>query len=242
MPLKHRLAALAALALAAAGTTACSAADSLSAQEKPAVAIGIDATDTEQIILAEIYNRVLTAQGRPVSVTALAGFEGNTDALDMLKRAPVDFTITCSGELLEAQNPEAAKRLAGESEQTRAEADAPYSDRVYAQAVATLPGDVQSVDPSPAQGCGAKGKLDDELAQNIIPLFSKGILDRGEVQRVNFMTRVMATDEIAEMVEEYEDGTPLRDCVRDWLLEYAQIDVYAGDPVDPVDLDSATSN
>lgn len=246
---KHRGAAALALLLAAVSVTSCTGGGQLAREGKPAVAIGIDATDPEQVVLAEIYNRVLTAQGRPVSVTALGGFEGSDDSLGMLKLTQVDFVITCSGTLLRAQNPAAARELAGESEAQRTEADAPYTDRVYAAAAAALPGDVQTVDPSPAQGCaakkgekGEKASAGEGLAQNIIPLFQKGMLDRGEVQRVNAMTRMMATDDVAEMVEEYEDGTPLPDVVRDWLLEYAQIDVYAGEQVDPVDPDSATSH
>lgn len=239
MPVKQRRCAAAVLTAAGLVLSGCSVQEELSGAGKAPVAIGIDATSNEQVVLGEIYSRILQGQGRPTSVTDVPYRDG-ADAIGILKERPVDFLVTCTGQLLEEENTAAATTLAGEQK------DVPpveFTDRVYDAAVATLPGDIRTVDPSPAQGCGAVKHAHKELPQNIIPLFSKAMFDRSEIQRVNFMTRVMSTEDLHKMAAELEAGEDLQAVVADWLLEYAQIDVYANDPVedaDPVDPDSAS--
>lgn len=216
----HRaLAVLAGSALALAG---CAPAG-LQSNGKDPVAIGIDADDPEQLVLGEIYSRVLQQLGRPTSVTATDFSAGDT--LRVLKETPIDFVVTCTGKLVEETDPAAAKALGGEAK-TGAEG---MSDTVYDAAVAALPGSVRTVDPSPAQGCGGAGAL----PQNVIPLFSASVFDRGEINRLNFITRVMSTKAIGEMAEEVADGADMEDTLAAWMMEYAHIDVYANELADP---------
>lgn len=221
-----------------AGLTACALAlggcapSELRSTGKAPVAIGVDAGDPQQVVLGEIYSRVLQQLGRPTSLTA-ADFSAG-DTLRVLKETPIDFVVTCTGRLVEETDTAAAGRLAKEA---KAGAEG-ISDTVYDAAVAALPGTVRTVDPSPAQSCGDGG----DLPQNVIPLFSKGVFDRGEINRLNFITRVMATDKIAQMAEEVQGGTSMEDALAAWMMEYAHIDVYADELADPADGDAAAGD
>lgn len=234
------LLAVPAVLAAAAGLTGCASQDGVyahAATGKDAVAIGVDATSPEQVVLGEIYSRVLQQLGRPTSVTALDnGVNAGADALPVLQETQVDFVVACTGTLVEANDPAAAAALRKEHDADPD--DAGFSDRVYDAAVATLPGNVQTVDPSPSQGCGAG-----DLPNNVIPVFRKGVFDRTEVNRLNFITRVLASSALEKMTKEYAAGGELTDVLAAWMIEYAHIDVHAGELADPAgaaDPDSAT--
>lgn len=214
--------ALAALSVSALALAGCTPAGMQSTSKTP-VAIGIDADDPEQLVLGEIYSRVLQQLGRPTSVTATDFSAGDT--LRVLKETPIDFVVTCTGHLVEETDAAAAERLTKEA---KAGAEG-ISDMVYDAAVAALPGTVRTVDPSPAQGCGASG----ELPQNVVPLFSTAEFDRGEINRLNFITRVLSTKRLGEMSEEIASGADTEDTLAAWMMEYAHIDVYADELADP---------
>ena len=220
--------ALAASALALGG---CSAAGLQHAGKDP-VAIGIDADDPEQVVLGEIYRRILQQLGRPASVTPVDF--ATDDTLSVLKEEPVDFVVACTGQLVGETNTAAARKLAQEAE---AGAEG-MPETVYDAAVAALPASVRTVDPSPAEGCSGAG----DLPQNVIPLFTAGMFDRGEINRLNFITRVMATDRIEEMADEVEDGSSVEDALAEWMMEYAHIDVYADEVADPDDSGAAAGD
>lgn len=210
---------------AAAGTAVIAAVSAVCAACAPAepdrtpLAIGIDATSPEQIVVGEIYNEIFTGLGFAVSVTDVSDRPAQ-DPVELLRTEELDLTIACTGTLLQQRDPGAAQALA------RGAAD--LSLATYDAVVGTFPSDVRTVDPSPAQGCGGEGKL----PRNIIPLVVEGKLDRWAVYRLNFITRVMATDDIAEMAQRVRDGEPVADATRDWLLEYASI-TYDGDVIAP---------
>lgn len=214
------------LAVCAAGVSGCTWSEGLAAQSKPVVSIGIDASSPEQIVLGEIYSQVLRGQGRPTAVTAV-NYKNYADAIEVLTTQRVDFLLTCTGTLLADENPAAAAALAKEPG-----GDGDFSERVYDAAVATLPSGLRTVDPSPAQVCASANEGDEDrvaLPNNLIPLFKDAMFDRTELQRLNFMTRVMSTTDIAKMAKALEGGKALDATVSDWLLEYAQIDINAGD-------------
>lgn len=210
------------LAVGAAGVSGCALQEGGAAASKPVVSIGIDASSPEQIVLGEIYSQVLRGQGRPTAVTAV-NYKDYGGALEVLKTQRVDFLITCTGVLLEDEDPAAAARLAAD-----ADGEGEFSERVYDAAVGTLPSGLRTVDPSPAQGCASVQREHDTLPTNVIPVFKDAVFNRSELQRLNFMTRVMSTTDVQSMAEDLEKGTPLDDTIADWLLEYAQIDIKAG--------------
>ncbi|MEX3505383.1 hypothetical protein [Corynebacterium sp. LK2510] len=218
------------IALAAAGvwgTSACvpePAPQETAADQKRAVEIGVDADSAEQRVLGEIYQQVLIAIGRDSHVTAIDLGEDDS-ALDALRTAGVEFAITCTGSLLAQLDPAAARQLErafADVESIAASTEA--SEDTYDATVGALPGTVMTVDPSPAQGCAAFAADDAVLPENIIPVFTKTTFSRSEVQRINFITRVLSTEDVAEMAQEAESGEPLDVVVADWLLEYASID------------------
>ncbi|MDK8878843.1 hypothetical protein [Corynebacterium sp. MSK008] len=221
--------ALAALSLSAVTLSGC-VPNGLQGTTKDPIAIGVDADDPEQRVLGEIYSRVLQQLGRPTSVTA-ADFSAG-DTLRVLKETPVDFVVTCTGRLVEETDAAAAERLKQEAK----DEPAGFSDVVYDQAIAGLPSTLRTVDPSPAQSCGRSG----ELPQNIIPLFDKSGFDRGEINRLNFITRVISTKSLEEMVEDIEGGADVQDTLAAWMMENAHINIY-DDELPEADEDGAAA-
>ena len=177
------------------------------------VAIGVDQSSPEQVVLGEIYSRILDQLGFAVGVTNIPN-QGELDAAEALRRNPVDLVVSCTGAIVETQYPDAARELvaSGASGEDLALA-------TYDSAVATLPAEVRTVDPSPAEGCA--GMTTGELPMNIIPVFRDGKFDRVAVNRINFITRVMATEDIEKAAEKVAAGSTVADATAEWLLEYA---------------------
>lgn len=194
------------------------------AQRIEMVNIGIQTTQPEQLILGEIYYRLLEAQGVNVNRVALEKVEGR-NALEILHEEDVDLVITCTGRLLEKIQPAAAQTIIA-----KAQDPAPFPGGedltvlTYDMLVGALPAAIRSVDPSPAQGCVSDDNPEG-LPQNIIPLFKKSKLERSQAQRINAMTRVLSTEDMAEMVEELEETASVSAAVGPWLLEYASINI-----------------
>ena len=191
-------------------------------QQRTPVAIGVDPSSPEQVVLGEIYSQIFNGMGYAAGVSSIE--HDGTDALTLLRTEPVDLVITCTGTLLEAQDPDAATEL----KESGIEGEE-LSLATYDAMVATFPYDMSTVNPSPAQGCaktgGGKGGKDDgkALPQNIVPVFADTKFDHGTEYRINFITRVMATDDMAEIAADVENGTPVREAVAEWIAEYAGI-------------------
>lgn len=220
------------------GVVACAAAPVLltgcTVERPQPVAIGVDASSTEQIVLGEIYSQIFDQMGYASTVVDLPAIEA--DPVEQLRTAGVDLVIACTGELLRSQDRAAAEALIASGEEGEA-----LSVATYDAVVATFPGEVRTVDPSPAMGC-ASGASADELPQNIIPVFKDTTFDRQTAFRLNFITRVMATDRIEEMVDAVEDGSSVEDALAEWMMEYAHIDVYADEVADPDDSGAAAGD
>lgn len=242
---KRPIAGAAALGAASALLVGCSTADNALAafSDTRPVSIGIDPDSAEQVVLGEIYSEIFNSMGYAVGVISLKDF-AERDAVQLLRTQEVDLVITCTGSLLDAQDHTAARAVAVSGETGEA-----LSVATYDAMLGTFPADIRTVDPSPAQGCGAgfsspqpsaaqpsaaqpsaaqpstapAGKP--QLPQNIVPIFTDSKFDRRTVQRINFITRVMATEDIAEAAERVESGEPVRSAVSEWLMEYANITI-----------------
>ncbi|WP_342319517.1 hypothetical protein [Corynebacterium mayonis] len=202
--------------------------------EKDTVTIAVNPYEPEQVVLAEIFHQVLTALGRNSSVTE-AELDSRTSAVDIITTQNANFTFACTGVLLHKLNPGAAVRLAEEhTGQAFASGSDEASVATYDAVVGAFPGTVMTVDPSPAQGCDENTGGVPHLPHNIIPVFSKNMFTRAQVQRINFITRVLNTKDLMEMSEHVRAGDPVNEVVADWLLEYASIDpnVRIEDPED----------
>lgn len=197
------------------GVVAASVSIASCASQPTPVVIGIDPSFEEQVVLGEIYSQIFDAMGYAAGVSSFAGEEAE-GPLEILRTQPVDLVITCTGTLVSNNDPAAAAELASSGLEGEE-----LSVATYDAAVGTLSSDVRTVDPSPAQGCGyADG---DALPQSIIPVFRDGTFDRRTMQRINFITRVLSTEDVAAAVGEVKKGTPADEAVSDWLLEYAGI-------------------
>ena len=203
-------------------------AESAGDTRREAISIGVDTRSAEQMIIGEIYNQVFLALGRESGVNAVK-FRDTASAVDIVQEGRADLALTCTGLILHQLDPAAATALAEElGGADKVTGAAAASEKTYAAAVGTLPGSVMTVDPSPAQGCSSStkaGRNEGALPQSIIPVFEKSLLTRRELQRLNFITRVLSTKDIEEMAQDVEAGTPVREAVSTWLMEYASISV-----------------
>lgn len=207
----------------AAGAAACAAVSAFcisctsTPAEQPApagdaVAVAVDHSSAEQVVLGEIYTAIFESMGYSVTQVEVDGAD-NHNAIELLQREPIDLAVACTGSLLETQDREAATELAASGEQGEA-----LSVATYDALLGTFPAAIRTVDPSPAQGCKDHSA---GLPQNLIPIFVDGKFNRSTVNRLNFITRVMATDDIAEAAERVEQGEPVEVAVAEWLIEYA---------------------
>ncbi|WP_276908004.1 hypothetical protein [Corynebacterium riegelii] len=245
-----RVIAAATVVAAALGTSGCASTQGLKelrsiwTKQGTPVAIGINPHSSEQVVLGEIYSQIFDAMGYAAGVSSLSASE-TQDALTLLRNQPVDLVITCTGTLLESQDPNKAEELKA-SDLSGPE----LSDATYDAMVATFPFNMSTVNPSPAEGCAPveeapaeeaqadapeseapEDALEGEapveeprgLPQNIVPVFLDGKFDHGTITRINFITRVMATDEIQEIAAEVDNGAPVSQAVSAWIAEYAGI-------------------
>ena len=186
------------------------------------LSIGVNPEDSEQLVIGEIYAQVLAAYGRPVGIAANTTF-AHRSAMDTLREDNIDLVVSCTGKLLYNFDRATAQTLLDGSD---ADSSAPHNglaDQVYASLVSTFPYDIRTVDPSPAQGCEGSEAAELGLPENFVPLFKEGKLSRNEVKRLNFITRVMATEDIKEMAERVDKGEPAYQAISEWLGEYAGI-------------------
>ena len=217
---------------AALGTSGCASTQGLKelrsiwTNQGTPVAIGINPHSSEQVVLGEIYSQIFDELGYAAGVSSLSASR-TQDALTLLRNQPVDLVITCTGTLLESQDPDKAGELKA-SDLSGAE----LSDATYDAMVATFPFNVSTVNPSPAEGCtpaeeepvdATEGEEPRSLPENIVPIFKDGTFDHRTITRINFITRVMATEEIQEIAAEVDNGASVRQAVSAWIAEYAGI-------------------
>lgn len=180
------------------------------------VLIAADPSDTEQMVLAEIYRQIAELDGRQVGLIG-ASLPDDGTKLALLETREANLAVMCIGSLVVAENPQEREVLA-ELKRKNEGADSNNVDvdlATYDAAVGTLPTDLATIDPSPAEGCA--GMEHDGLPQHIIPVFEKGLFNRGVRQAMQKATRALNTEELEELVAEaQQDGDPSR-AVNEWL-------------------------
>ncbi|MFI2279102.1 glycine betaine ABC transporter substrate-binding protein [Nocardia beijingensis] len=65
---------------------------------------------------------------------------------------------------------------------------------------------------------------DDEYAvraENVLPLFRKGLLDQREIKKLNYVAGELTTDELVAMIRDIRDGAEPSDVARAWLDKHA---------------------
>ncbi|MCT1597320.1 hypothetical protein [Corynebacterium sanguinis] len=212
---------------AAFAMAACS--PSAGGQRSDHFVIAVAPDSVEQAILGEIYRVLLESVGRPSTVEVVD--KAATDpAVDLVRSGQADMAIACTGTLLSQIDPQLAEEAAADIAEDDSAGDLndnSISETTYEYAVGSFPGNVMTVDPSPAQGCAAEGQEPGEgpLPTNIIPVFNKTELNRGQVNRLNFVNRVLSTEDLTTMIEEVERGETVRNVVAEWMLQRTKITV-----------------
>ena len=218
-------------------------------------AIGVDPDSTEQRVLGEIYRQLLMSLGYDAGL-ADVDERAEPDPVDQLRTDDLDIVVACTGPLLERRDAGAASQVGTSGKEGQELIDATYD-----ALVGTLPGEISTVDPSPAQGCGQEGSEGHEdpknqqrqdaghgagragernagggaeLPTNIIPLFVDGKFDRWPVYRINFITRIMSTGDLEELTERVDDGESTSAVASEWLREQAGIN-SPGEPAETTD-------
>ena len=199
------------------------------AREHPKVVIGVDSGSDEQVALGEVYRQMFFSMGRDAETRAVDTRHG-VHAVDLLAEDGVDFTVACTGTLLTQLDRAAAEKLAGDmAAPAPGTAEPEGAKETYDAAVSALPGDVTTVDLSPAEGCadvaGDTGGSALELPRNLIPIFPKAEFTRDETQRINFINRALDTKGVADMARKVSGGEPATEAVRGWLREQARTEV-----------------
>ncbi|WIM68579.1 hypothetical protein QP027_04080 [Corynebacterium breve] len=225
---KHRaLAVVAAITTASVVLVGCSveplespSTDHRRLQDEP-ISISINSGSMEQMVLGEIYHQVLRAHGRSSSL-AVATKPDEQNQINRLRELDANFVIGCTGNLLGNLNPTTAKEMRDEvgivNMNTYEQIE--LSHEVYTEFVGSLPGDFMTIDPSPAVGC--QGAPSDILSQNIVPVFYKGLFDRGEINALNTITRILTTDELQRLVDRARRVGSASDVVAAWLGSKAE--------------------
>ncbi|MHA2788668.1 hypothetical protein ACXZ66_05910 [Corynebacterium sp. S7] len=183
------------------------------------VVISIDANSAEQVVLAEFYRQELEDINHSTQVISPAADSetgSETSKVERLRSTEANFVIGCTGDLLAELNPTETGVLVTEVNTAEQSGDTSFnvSQRTYDEFVGSLPGDVQTTDPSPAQGCA--DTQHSELAQNLVPVFSKGLFDRSEQRSINAWTRGLVTDELKEVADEVKRGETVENAVLNW--------------------------
>lgn len=207
-PNARTFAAAVALCTAAAHVSACAR------EPEPGYVIGVY-PGAEQEVLGEIYRGTMASTGLDVEVTQLDP-SGGLGMLDALRTGEADMVITCTGTILRQANPQLAQQLADDFAGADTGAnDNSASESVYEEAVGTFPPGVKTLDPSPAQGCASEG----DLPENVVPVFAKAALSRGQEQRINTTNRALATSDLEEMARAVDDGEPVDRVAAEWAGE-----------------------
>lgn len=202
--------------------TACS-------EPKPEVRIAADPSNPEQMVLAEIYRQVVELDGRQVGIIPVDLPDDNAK-LGILQVGDANLAVLCVGSLVVQGNPgesqqliDAAKQHSAtpngaapaEGESDEGSIDLPLA--TYDAAVGTLPANLKTIDPSPAEGCMDQEHGD--LPNNIIPVFQAGIFDRGVKRAMGQATRALSTDDLEELVEKSKADSDPAPAVNEWLME-----------------------
>ncbi|WP_257161503.1 hypothetical protein [Corynebacterium cystitidis] len=184
------------------------------------ISISVNASSSEQMVLGELYHQTLQDQDRNSNVSVETDPKAQ-DRMARLQRSEVNFIVGCTGELLGTMNTTAAGEIVDEfgleteSSTDLTANDGELSQRTYDEFVGSLPGNVTTTDPSPAEGC--EGNEFDSLPQNIVPVFHKGLFNRVELDAINSVTRSLSTDELDKLVTRARRQGSVSAVVSDWL-------------------------
>ncbi|OFT49189.1 hypothetical protein HMPREF3155_12325 [Corynebacterium sp. HMSC06D04] len=219
---RRLVATLATAGLALAALSSCTKFDP-SADEKPglhqAVTISVNPKSKRQLLLAELYKQTLESQGRAANVASneeLEATSANEQNLPLIESGDgaTNFYIGCTGELLDAFNPVAAREISKRYEEDQKDPSGEdFLATTHVALMNALPPDLAVVAPSSAQGCK---EAEPDLPQNYVVVYYKGLFDREERLAVSSLTKFLTDGEIRELLEKTDESGSLEQTVSDW--------------------------
>ncbi|WP_126268746.1 hypothetical protein [Corynebacterium alimapuense] len=179
------------------------------------VVVSVDTKSLEQAILGEIYRQTLLEQGRSALLQTETAFDPD-NRIDRLYSGEADLVVGCTGSFLSDLDPSGAAEL---SESLAALDEGPNSavgmDQTHAEFIGSLPGFMTTTNPSSAQGCADEG--DSDLPQNIVPVFSRQIFERDELEALESVTRALTSLDLEELKAAAEEKSSVSAAVEEWL-------------------------
>lgn len=179
------------------------------------VGIMVDAGETDQVVLAEIFRQELISQGREASLVREDIFQESKSGRYLNPNG--NFYVGCTGAFLSVLNPGEARevskdyRKAQHSSQPGGE---DYLARTHIALMSALPGDLAAVEPSSATGCE---DAEPKLPENFVALYQDDLLDREERQSIASLTKFITRKDISELAQEAEQKGDVEKVVRTWL-------------------------
>lgn len=190
--------------LCAGSLVACS-----SDEQDSAIRIGVDRRSTKSVVIAELYRQSLERGGHTARLQALVLGADDTQAdvqrigVQMLEQESIDLVPACIGTVLRNESPNQAAEL---SEDYAADVEADevddveWMDTAYNEMMGSLRRGVDAANPSLVSGCPLHEN--EPLPENIVPLFRKTALDRGDRVRLNNISGGITAAELEDLVEQ----------------------------------------
>lgn len=187
------------------------------AEDSPLViAVISDPPDsTEQLVLGELYQHAFIEAGRDAVIDILPASTGRHGMIRM-GDTRADVMVGCTGDLLQALHPDRFAEIHREISELPEEEQPDYRQQVYDDLVSVMPANLDVPDPSPAEGCGG-AENEAVLPQNIVPLFEKRAITRGDRQAMNQLGRALNTEDLREIVEMAREEGSVSEAVQDYF-------------------------
>ncbi|MFW9044384.1 hypothetical protein ACOI92_05875 [Corynebacterium striatum] len=186
------------------------------------VTIAVNSQSTRQLVLAELYKQTLESEGRAANVASNDVLSEDTSLNEKLplfqsSDGTSNLYIGCTGQLLNAFNPDEARKL---SQRFVADEKEPSGEDFLATThialMNALPPELAVVEPASAHGCEGS---DVELPENYVALYRKGLFNREERLAVSSLTKFLTEEEIEELVEKSEKSGSIEETVGQWMAE-----------------------
>ena len=175
----------------------------------------VDANETDQLVLAEIFRQELIGQGREASIMTEDIFQETKAGRSLNQRG--NFYVGCTGAFLGVLNPGEAREISKvyrKAQQASQPGGEDYLARTHIALMSSLPSDLSTVEPSGATGCE---DATPELPENFVVFYQDELFDREERQSVASLTKFITQKDISEMAEKAEQKGDVEKVVRTWL-------------------------
>lgn len=170
-------------------------------------------------VMAEIYAQALGKADREASVLLVDDDLLPVNMVDGVAAQRLDFVVGCTGDFLLQANPVHARGLADRAEGNDGQVDPndpSFHVEVFEAFRQSLPAGTMSIDPSSAEACRGS-EVAEELPQQVLPVFRSSLFNRDELIALDIYTKLITTEELAQLTEEAEDADSVPAVVGEWM-------------------------